>query len=200
MSAHVLQNIAETGARPASTGNSAIDNPLANKKARIGAGAALGHMLVETLAGESRKLHMYVRNLVELDADGREGFRAFLKDTLKQMRDYAKSQGEAHQKMVRSATVRFSEFTTLSKAIDKGFKPDLENGTYHSIVVEARDFIGRDNRGKAKTSALIKTITFLKKVECLDGEGEAVKALLAQAVKLAEELGLAEGEGEEAPF
>lgn len=194
MATHVLQNVAEQGAQQVSRANSTIDNPLANKKARVGAGAALGAIVVETLAGESRKLHMCIRSLADLDADGREGFRAYMSGTLKEMRAYAKEKGEAHQKMVRSATVRFSEFATLSKALDKGFKPDIDGGTYHSIVVAARDYVGRDSRGAAKTSALVKTIKFLAKVECLEGEEEAIKALIGRATELAQELGLAADE------
>ena len=48
MATHVLQNVAEQGAQQVSRANSTIDNPLANKKARVGAGAALGAIVVET--------------------------------------------------------------------------------------------------------------------------------------------------------
>lgn len=197
MSANVINEVNA----PVTAANSAINQTNAIARGSRAKGEALASLLNEELEKQAGVLKRYIVSLLELDKDGRAGFLAYTKKITQERAAYVKEnggKGSLNDGVNKSAGVRLSEFKKLAEAIDKGFVPNMEHG-YHAIVAAARLFAGKDTRGRAKTSALIKAINFLKKVEMLEGEEQAIKALMETAVKLAESMGLAES-GEDAPF
>lgn len=179
-----------------------VNQPLANEKARKGAGAALADLLVTETQKQAIGMKHFVVSLIALDSDGRKGFQEYLTDILKQRREYAKGVLNPVVKgTAESAAVRLSEFNTLAKAVNKGFVPDMEEG-YHVIVAGARHFlrtIGEgDKRGAKKTHAIVKLLKTLEKMEGVDAaDTEAITQVYNLAAELAISMGLAvEKDGE----
>ena len=202
--AHALANIAETGAHQASA-RDVLDQPLANEKARASAGAALASMLIDETMQQAGKLKMYVQSLMDLDSDGRKGFLSYLSAVMKERKVLVKENGtKLYKDISASASVRLSEFTTIGKAMNDGFVPDLSE-SYHTIVAMAREFTranGKgDKRGRKATHGIVKALKYLEKLEGIDdGDNVAIAALLEHAVQVAKMLGLVADEGEDAPF
>ena len=201
---HALAQIAETGAHQASA-RDVLDQPLANQRARAGAGVALATMLIDETQQQSRKLHQYVESLMALDVDGRKGFIDYLGQVMKECKALVKEDGTwtLYKKIEASAGVRLSEFRTIAKSIGEGFVPDLTQN-YHTIVGMARELLAskgkKDNHGRKPTHGLVKAMKYLKKLEALDEMDEAmIQTLLAAAQKMAVEAGLTV-ETEEAPM
>jgi hypothetical protein len=99
--------------------------------------------------------------------------------------------------------VRLSEFTTLAKALDKSYVPNMEQG-YHVIVSEAREWLRAlgegDKRGRKATHGLVKAMKYLEKLDTIDdADKAAITALMNAAQQLAVSMGLA-AEVEEAPM
>lgn len=201
--AHALAQIAETGAHQTNA-RDAIDQPLANEKARHGAGVALATMLVDETAQQAGKLRMYVQSLMDLDADGRKGFIEYLGAVMKERKTLVKENGTTlYKKINASASVRLSEFRTIARAIGEGFVPDLTQN-YHTIVGQSRELLDskgkKDTRGRKPTHGLVKAMKYLEKLEALDETDQAMlDALRELAEKLAIDAGLTVAT-EEAPF
>lgn len=189
---HAAATIAAAGAGPVTAANSTVNQPEANKKARFVAGTALASLLSDELQKQAGVLKYYIESLVRLDADGREGFKSAINSILKQRQALVKENGTSLYKAVNtSASVRLSEFNKLAQAIDKGFKPDMSQ-SYHTIVAMAREFVGKDGRGRKATAGIIKAMKFLEKVEAMDDEDkEAIKAALAAVAEIAVSRGYA---------
>ena len=192
--AHAAQTIAEQGMKQASA-RDVLDQPLANQRARAGAGVALATMLIDETQQQSRKLHQYVESLMALDVDGRKGFIDYLGQVMKERKALVKENGTTlYKKIEASAGVRLSEFRTIAKSIGEGFVPDLTQN-YHTIVGMARELLAskgkKDNRGRKPTHGLVKAMKYLEKLEALDEVDEAmIQNLLAAAQKMAVEAGL----------
>jgi hypothetical protein len=201
--AHALANIAETGARQANA-RDALDQPLANERARKGAGIALATMLIDETQQQAGKLRMFVQSLMDLDADGRKGFIEYLGEVMKERKALVKENGTTLYKTINaSASVRLSEFRTIAKAMGDGFAPDLTQN-YHTIVGLARELLAskgkKDTRGRKPTHGLVKAMKYLEKLEALD---ETDAAMIGALRELAEKLALDAGltmETEVAPF
>lgn len=201
--AHALANIAETGAHQARAAD-ALNQPLANEKARHGAGVALATMLIDETAQQAGKLRMYVQSLMDLDADGRKGFIEYLGSVMKERKVMVKENGTTLYKTINaSANVRLSEFRTIARAINEGYVPDLTQN-YHTIVGMARELLAskgkKDGRGRKPTHGIVKAMKYLEKLEALDETDETmIGALRELAEKLAIDAGLTV-ETEAAPF
>lgn len=191
-------------AKPVSQ-NDPVNQPLANKRAREGAGAALADLLCTETMKQAASMKNFVLSLTQLDSDGRKGFSDYLSSVLKERRALVKENGTKLYKAINaSASVRLSEFNTLSKAMDKGYVPDMEQG-YHVIVSAAREHLRAmgegDKRGRKATHGIIKALKSLEKMEGVDDSDKAVMAALYNyAAELAIGLGLAVEKGEEATF
>lgn len=201
--AHALAQIAETGAHQANA-HDTLNQPLANEKARHGAGVALATMLIDETAQQAGKLRMYVQSLMDLDVDGRKGFIDYLGSVMKERKALVKENGTTLYKTINaSASVRLSEFRTIAKAIGDGFVPDLTQN-YHTIVGMARELLAskgkKDTRGRKPTHGLVKAMKYLEKLEALDETDQAmIDALRELAEKLAIDAGLTVAT-EDAPF
>ena len=174
--------------------NDPVNQPLANEKARKGAGAALADMLCTELQQQAGKLKMYVQSLMDLDSDGRKGFTSYLGAVLKERRILVKENGTTLYKAINaSASVRLSEFSTIAKALDAGYEIDLEQG-YHEIrgrAVEYLRSIGKgDKRGRKATHGITKLYNYIAKLEVIDA---ADKAAVEAVMSLCEEQLLALG-------
>ena len=202
--AHALANIAETGAHQANA-RDVLNQPLANEKARKSAGQALASMLIDETMQQAGKLRMYVQSLMDLDVDGRKGFLEYLSAVMKERKVLVKENGTTLYKAINaSASVRLSEFTTIGKAMNDGFIPDLTQN-YHTIVGTAREHLranGKgDKRGRKATHGIVKAMKYLEKLEGLDAnDQQMIQALLQHAQTLTQAAGLAADTGEDAPF
>jgi hypothetical protein len=190
--------------KPASAADT-LDQPMANKRAREGAGEALGDLLVTETMKQASSMKQFVVSLTNLDADGRVGFLRYLGTIMKERRALVKENGTSLYKGISaSAGVRLSEFTTLAKALDKSFVPDMEQG-YHVIVVAAREWLRAlgegDKRGRKATHGLVKAMKYLEKLDAIDDNDKAaIVALMNAAQELAVSMGLAADKGEDAPM
>ena len=145
MTTHALQQIAESGQHQARASD-ALNQPLANEKARHGAGVALATMLVDETQQQSGKLRMFVQSLCDLDSDGRNGFIEYLSSVMKERKALVTENGTKLFKVINSsANVRLSEFRTIAKAMNEGFIPDLTQN-YHTTVGQARELL--ESKGK----------------------------------------------------
>lgn len=200
---HALEAIATTGAHQASA-RDVLDQPLANERARKSAGEALASMLIDETMQQAGKLKLYVQSLMDLDSDGRKGFLAYLSAVMKERKALVKENGTTVYKTINaSANVRLSEFTTIGKAMNDGFVPDLSQN-YHTIVGMAREHQrangNGDKRGRKPTHGIVKAMKYLEKLEALDdADSAAIQELLAHAAQVAKIMGLTV-ETEEAPM
>ena len=176
--------------------NDPVNQPLANEKARKGAGAALADMLCTELQQQAGKLKMYVQSLMDLDSDGRMGFTSYLGSVIKERRVLVKENGTSLYKAINaSASVRLAEMNTICKALDKGLTIDLEQ-SYHTIVGMAREHLRAagegDKRGRKATHGIVKLLKYLDKLETIDAADKAaITSLYNQAAELAISMGLA---------
>jgi hypothetical protein len=176
--------------------NDPVNQPLANEKARKGAGAALADMLCTELQSQAGKLKMYVQSLMDLDSDGRMGFTSYLGAVIKERRVLVKENGTSLYKAINaSASVRLAEMNTICKALDKGLTIDLEQ-SYHTIVGMAREHLRAlgegDKRGRKATHGIVKAMKYLEKLETIDADDKtAVEALMEAAQNIAKRMGLA---------
>ena len=183
----------------------ALNQPLANKKAREGAGEALGDLLVTETMKQASSMKQFVVSLAALDADGRVGFLRYVGGVMKERRAYVKENGTKLYKAIeKTAGVRLSEFSTLAKALDKSYVPNMEQG-YHVIVSEAREWLRAlgegDKRGRKATHGIVKAMKYLEKLDGIDGDDKAaIEALMTAAQAIAERMGLAVDKGEDAPM
>ena len=202
MSQAIKSAIAEVCVSKPITASDAMNQPLANKRAREGAGAALADLLCTETMKQAASMKNFVLSLTQLDADGRQGFSAYLSNVLKERRALVKENGSTLYKAINaSASVRLSEFNTLSKALDKSFVPNMEHG-YHAIIGAARDWMRAlgegDKRGRKATHGIVKALKSLEKMEGVDdADKAALTALYNHAAELAVSMGLAvEKDGE----
>jgi len=176
--------------------NDPVNQPLANEKARKGAGAALADMLCTELQQQAGKLKMYVQSLMDLDSDGRMGFTSYLGQVLKERKMLVKENGTTLYKAINaSASVRLSEFNTICKALDKGLTIDLEQ-SYHTIVAQAREHMRAagegDKRGRKATHGIVKLYNYVAKLDVIDAADKAaVEAVMAECEAQLLALGLA---------
>lgn len=190
----VKSAIAEVCVSQPISAHDALNQPLANEKARKGAGAALADMLCTELQQQAGKLKMYVQSLMDLDSDGRMGFTSYLGQVLKERKMLVKENGTTLYKAINaSASVRLSEMNTICKALDKGLQIDLEQ-SYHTIVAQAREHMRAagegDKRGRKATHAIVKLLKSLEKMEGVDA---ADKDAITQVYNLAAELAISMG-------
>jgi len=173
-----------------------VNQPLANEKARKGAGAALADMLCTELQQQAGKLKMYVQSLMDLDSDGRMGFTSYLGAVIKERRVLVKENGTQLYKAINaSASVRLAEMNTICKALDKGLTIDLEQ-SYHTIVGMAREHLRAlgegDKRGRKATHGITKLYNYISKLEVIDAADKAaVEAVMALCEEQLLALGLA---------
>jgi len=176
--------------------NDPVNQPLANEKARKGAGAALADMLCTELQSQAGKLKMYVQSLMDLDSDGRMGFTSYLGAVIKERRVLVKENGTQLYKAINaSASVRLAEMNTICKALDKGLTIDLEQ-SYHTIVGMAREHLRAlgegDKRGRKATHGITKLYNYISKLEVIDAADKAaVEAVMALCEEQLLALGLA---------
>lgn len=184
--------------------------PMANERARKGAGAALASMLIDETMSQAGKLKLYVSSLAELDVDGRKGFKDYLTSVMKERKAIVKENGTTVYKTINSsANVRLSEFRKIAEAMDLGFEADMTQ-SYHAIVGFARQHVAdngkKDGRGRKSTHALVKALKYLegmfgddatKSKFIDDADRDAITALYNQAAELAISLGLAIDKGDE---
>ena len=188
--------IAEVCVSQPISAHDALNQPLANEKARKGAGAALADMLCTELQQQAGKLKMYVQSLMDLDSDGRMGFTSYLGAVIKERRVLVKENGTQLYKAINaSASVRLAEMNTICRALDKGLTIDLEQ-SYHTIVGMAREHLRAlgegDKRGRKATHGIVKAMKYLEKLETIDADDKtAVEALMAAAQNIAKRMGLA---------
>ena len=191
----IPSSIAEACVSKPIAASDAMNQPLANEKARKGAGAALADMLCTELQQQAGKLKMYVQSLMDLDSDGRMGFTSYLGAVIKERRVLVKENGTSLYKAINaSASVRLAEMNTICKALDKGLTIDLEQ-SYHTIVGMAREHLRAlgegDKRGRKATHGIVKAMKYLEKAETLDAaDAEALKALHKYAAELCASMGL----------
>jgi hypothetical protein len=173
-----------------------VNQPLANEKARKGAGAALADMLCTELQSQAGKLKMYVQSLMDLDSDGRMGFTSYLGAVIRERRVLVKENGTSLYKAINaSASVRLAEMNTICKALDKGLTIDLEQ-SYHTIVGMAREHLRAlgegDKRGRKATHGIVKLYNYVAKLDVIDAADKAaVEAVMAECESQLLSLGLA---------
>jgi hypothetical protein len=197
--------IAEVCVSQPISAHDALNQPLANEKARKGAGAALADMLCTELQQQAGKLKMYVQSLMDLDSDGRMGFTSYLGAVIKERRVLVKENGTSLYKAINaSASVRLAEMNTICKALDKGLTIDLEQ-SYHTIVGQAREHLRAlgegDKRGRKATHGIVKLYNYVAKLDVIDAADKAaVEAVMAECEQQLLALGLAVEKGEDAPM
>jgi len=176
--------------------------PMANEKARKGAGAALASMLIDETMSQAGKLKLYVSSLAELDVDGRKGFKDYLTSVMKERKAIVQENGTTVFKTINSsANVRLSEFKKIAEAMDMGFVADMSH-SYHAIVGFARQHVAdngkKDGRGRKATHGIVKAMKYLSKLEGIDDTDTAmIAAMLAAAEEYCVQAGLAIDKTEE---
>lgn len=118
----------------------------------------LGRALAETAIAEARHQgsawgRVY-RSMLQLEAEGRAGFRSEIAAHQKAMQGHVKAASvdgpnKVYETTKRSAMVRLSELTTISKALDAGgdFEPDWP---FHYAVGQARTLLNSLSMGSTK--------------------------------------------------
>lgn len=170
--------------------------PMANEKARKGAGAALASMLIDETMSQAGKLKLFVQSLGDLDKDGRKGFKEYLSSVMKERKAIVKENGTTVYKTINSsANVRLSEFKKIAEAMDMGYVADMSQ-SYHAIVGFARQHVAdngkKDGRGRKATHGIVKAMKYLSKLEGIDETDTAmIAAMLAAAEEFCLQAGLA---------
>ena len=116
-------------------------------------GEAIASQLIAEVKAQGGILKRYLINIRDLDQVGRRAFRVAVSAFLKKMRATVTTmegtpEHATYAATARSAGVRMSEAVTFSKACDAGYNPDMEEGTYHWHVSEARKFLAAEAAGQ----------------------------------------------------
>jgi len=153
------------------------DTKKANDAADAAKGKAIASLLIKEIEAQAGKLKKFLVNLMELSQAGRTAFRTSVKEHMTALRaaqpdkESHPAEHEMYGKMLNSVGVRLSEAVSFSKAVDKGYMPDLESANYHALIVEARMVNASDvsagpaeKRGRKAKDTLEKLQSYLLKI------------------------------------
>lgn len=172
---------------PVNQNSGTADSKAAADSALVGKGEALADVFIARIKDQSGALKSFLKDLAELDQQGRKGFRVAITKHKKQVRAYVESKKgtdeyEMYSRTASSAMVRLSEAVTFSKAVDMGMSVTdelLRQQTYHSLIAMARLY----KSAKASDGVDVSGPTKRKQVSVL----ERAKAYLLKICKTPED-------------
>lgn len=208
-----------------------VDVNGAHSAGYVAQGAALAASFIKDEKDRADWLNRYVSQLSELDTTGRAEFRKVLNAHVKGVQEHVKQwakgtpEHDRYARIARSAVVRLSEMTTISRAMDAGMSPEYAtnaDGTikrdsrgvasmlhpFHTTVTDARLFLNTNaagptqKKGRPAVGGFIKAMRYAAKAEAIDDKDAALLAKLHEfAAQLALEAGVVmeEMKGEDAP-
>lgn len=176
-----------------------VDVKDSNSSGDVAKGLALAEQLVSEIERTERGtwVKVYVKGMMELDQQGRRVFRKKIAAWIKTVRENAlanKGDGVPEQMAKRaanSAVVRASQCNRIARAMDMGYRPDLNHSFAH-ILATAGGFLESTanagptvQRGRPTKNTIEKVKSYLAR---LVKAGELDTAGLHQVAEVAEDL------------
>lgn len=185
------------------------DGVVIGKASQDAQGQALANVFLKEVQNQGNALMRFMKELCDLNQEGRRAFRVQLQDMLKEQRKYVKEhedtpKHEFLKRTLNSATVRTSEAVKMSEAYDAGFHPtwqkdsqgrdivlhDGEYLKYFALVAAARLFLETtasgptQKRGRKAKDNLTKVEEYIIKAGLSDEELQLLQAWLASGAKV----------------
>lgn len=185
------------------------DNVVIGKASQDAQGQALANVFMKEVQNQGNRLMRFMKELCDLNQEGRRAFRVQLQNVLKEQRAYVKAHEEdaKHEFLKRtlaSSTVRTSEAVKMSEAFDAGFHPQFEKDSqgndvvlhdgeylkYHALIAAGRLFLETNasgptqKRGRKAKDNLTKVEEYIVKAGLSDEELQLLQAWIASGAKI----------------